>query len=42
MKSKRALPIIGVAIVLLAAVPMFALFYPDIMRYLQMRSMGRG
>lgn len=38
MKTRRVLPIVGV-IVLLAAVPTFALFYPDIMRYLQMKSM---
>lgn len=38
MKAKKVLPIVGV-IVLLAAVPAFALFYPDIMRYLQMKSM---
>ncbi len=39
MKARRTLPIIVAAIVLLAAVPTFALFYPDIMRYLQMKSM---
>ncbi len=41
MQGKRMLPILGV-IVLLAALPAFVMFYPDIMRYLQMRSMGRG
>jgi hypothetical protein len=38
MKARQVLPIVGV-IMLLAAVPVFALFYPDILRYLQMKSM---
>ncbi len=38
MKAKSVLPIVGL-LVLLAALPAFALFYPDIMRYLRMRSM---
>jgi hypothetical protein len=38
MKAKRVLPIIGV-VMLLAAVPVFAFFYADVMRYLQMKSM---
>jgi hypothetical protein len=39
MKAKKVLPIVGVAVVLLATVSGFAFFYPDIMRYLQMKSM---
>ncbi len=39
MKTRRVLlPMVG-AIVLLGTLSGFALFYPDIMRYLQMRSM---
>ncbi len=38
MQAKRVLPIVGI-IMLLAALPAFALFYPDLVRYFQMKSM---
>jgi hypothetical protein len=40
MKSMRTRNMLIIAVVMLALfVPMFFLFYPDFMRYIQMRSM---